>query len=284
MKIGCHVSISGGISNAVDNAEERGCTAFQIFTRNPRGWRAKPIDDAEAATYRNKLARSDIQASSTCAHMPYLPNLSGPNEEPYRKSVDTLKSEVERCHILGIPYLVTHLGSHLGSGEEAGIRRLVAAYTEAASVGGDVTILLENTAGQKNSVGYGFGQLADILNSLEPAGRFGVCLDTCHAFVSGYDMRTTEAADRTLGEFDDAIGYDRLRILHLNDAKGEVGCNLDRHYHIGLGGIGYEGLGRVVRTMDRLDIPVILETPIDDQRTDIENIQEAKKLLKGGDT
>lgn len=283
MRIGCHVSISGGISNAVDNAVERGCTAFQIFTRNPRGWRAKPIDDTEAATYRNKLARSRIEASATCAHMPYLPNLSGPNEEPYRKSVDTLKSEVERCHILGIPYLVTHLGSHLGSGQEAGIRRLVAAYTEAVSVGGDVTILLENTAGQKNSVGYGFGQLADILNSLEPAGRFGVCLDTCHAFVSGYDMRTAEAADHTLGEFDDAIGYDRLRILHLNDAKGDVGCNLDRHYHIGLGGIGYEGLGRVVRTMDRLDIPTILETPIDDLRTDIENIQEAKKLLEGGD-
>lgn len=283
MRIGCHVSISGGISNAVDNAVERGCTAFQIFTRNPRGWRAKPIDDAEAAAYRNKLARSRIEASATCAHMPYLPNLSGPNEEPYRKSVDTLKSEVERCHILGIPYLVTHLGSHLGSGEEAGIGRLVAAYTEAVSVGSDVTILLENTAGQKNSVGYGFGQLADILNSLEPAGRFGVCLDTCHAFVSGYDMRTAEAADQTLGEFDDAIGYDRLRILHLNDAKGDVGCNLDRHYHIGLGGIGYEGLGRVVRTMDRLDIPTILETPIDDLRTDIENIQEAKKLLEGGD-
>ena len=284
MRIGCHVSIAGGISNAVDNAAERGCTAFQIFTRNPRGWRAKPIDDTEAAAFREKLDRSGIEASATCAHMPYLPNLSGPNEEPYRKSVDTLKSEVERCHTLGIPYLVTHLGSHLGSGEEAGIRRLVAAYTEAASVGGEVTILLENTAGQKNSVGYGFGQLADILNLLEPAGRFGVCLDTCHAFVSGYDMRTAEAADHTLGEFDDTIGYDRLRILHLNDAKGDLGCNLDRHYHIGLGGIGYEGLGRVVRTMDRLNIPTILETPIDDRRTDTDNIRAAREMLEGDRT
>lgn len=282
MRLGCHVSISGGISNAVGNAIERGCTAFQIFTRNPRGWRAKPISDGEAAEYRTRLAGSDIGVSATCAHMPYLPNLSGPNEEPYRKSVDTLKSEVQRCDMLGIPYLVTHLGSHLGSGQEAGIRRLTAAYVEAVAAGGNATILLENTAGQKNSVGYDFGQLADILNSLEPAGRFGVCLDTCHAFVSGYDMRTAEAAEHTLGEFDDAIGYDRLKILHLNDAKGELGCNLDRHYHIGLGGIGYEGLGVVVRGMNTLDVPVILETPIDDVRTDTDNMQAAAGLLEDG--
>ena len=282
MRLGCHVSISGGISNAVGNAIERGCTAFQIFTRNPRGWRAKPISDGEAAEYRTRLAGSGIDVSATCAHMPYLPNLSGPNEEPYRKSVDTLKSEVQRCDILGIPYLVTHLGSHLGTGQEAGIRRLTAAYREAVAAGGNATILLENTAGQKNSVGYDFGQLADILNSLEPAGRFGVCLDTCHAFVSGYDMRTAEAAEHTLGEFADAIGYDRLKILHLNDAKGELGCNLDRHYHIGLGSIGYEGLGVVARAMDTLDVPVILETPIDDVRTDTDNMQATADLLEDG--
>ena len=280
MRLGCHVSISGGISNAVHNAVKRECTAFQIFTRNPRGWHAKPISDGGAAEYRTLLADSGIDASATCAHMPYLPNLSGPNEEPYRKSVDTLKSEVQRCDMLGIPYLVTHLGSHLGTGQEAGIRRLTAAYAEAVSVEGNTTILLENTAGQKNSVGYEFGQLADILNSLEPAGRFGVCLDTCHAFVSGYDMRTAEAAERTLGEFDDAVGYDRLRILHLNDAKGELGCNLDRHYHIGLGSIGYEGLGVVVRAMHARDIPVILETPIDDVRTDTDNMRAAADLLE----
>lgn len=282
MRLGCHVSISGGISNAVSNAIERECTAFQIFTRNPRGWRAKPISDGEAAEYRTRLAGSGIDASATCAHMPYLPNLSGPNEEPYRKSVDTLKSEAQRCDILGIPYLVTHLGSHLGSGQEAGIRRITAAYEEAVAAGGNTTILLENTAGQKNSVGYDFGQLADILDGLEPAGRFGICLDTCHAFVSGYDMRTAEAAEHTLGEFDDAIGYDRLKILHLNDAKGDLGCNLDRHYHIGLGSIGYEGLGVVVRTMNTLDVPVILETPIDDVRTDTDNMQAAAGLLEDG--
>lgn len=278
MRIGCHVSISGAISNSVDNAVERECTAFQIFTRNPRGWRAKPITDGEAETFRTKLDSSGIERAATCAHMPYLPNLSGSNEEPYRKSVETLVDEVERCGLLGLPYLVTHLGSHLGSGEEAGIRRLVSAYEEAAAVDNDVTILLENTAGQKNSVGYDFAQLSEILSQLEPAGRFGVCLDTCHAFVSGYDLRTREAAARTMEEFDRTIGYDRLKVLHLNDAKGPLGCNLDRHYHIGLGSIGEEGLGEVVRTANRINIPIILETPIDEIRTDTDNLRKAKEL------
>ena len=278
MRVGCHVSISGGISNSVDNAVERECTAFQIFTRNPRGWHTKPIADAEAEAFRGKLAESGIERMATCAHMPYLPNLSGPNEEPYRKSVKTLVDEVRRCGILGLPFLVTHLGSHLGSGEEAGINRLVSAYGEAATVDNDVTILLENTAGQKNSVGYDFDQLAEILSRLEPSGRFGVCLDTCHAFVSGYDLRTSEAAAETLDKFDGAIGYDQLRILHLNDARGPLGCNLDRHYHIGLGEIGGEGLGEVIRTANRHGIPIILETPIDEVRTDIDNISKAREL------
>ena len=279
MRIGCHVSISGAISNSVDNAVERECTAFQIFTRNPRGWHAKPITDGEAETFRTKLDSSGIERGATCAHMPYLPNLSGSNEEPYRKSVRTLVDEVERCGLLGLPYLVTHLGSHLGAGEEAGIRRLVSAYEEAATtVDNDVTILLENTAGQKNSVGYDFVQLSEILSQLEPAGRFGVCLDTCHAFVSGYDLRTREAAAGTMEEFDRAIGYDRLKVLHLNDAKGPLGCNLDRHYHIGLGSIGEEGLGEVVRTANRIDVPIILETPIDEIRTDTDNLRKAREL------
>lgn len=278
MKIGCHVSISGGIHNAVDNAANRGCTAFQIFSRNPRGWKAKPIDDKTADTFRSKLDASGIDPGATCVHMPYLPNLSGPNDIPYKKSVQTLVSEVERCGILGIPYLVTHLGSHLGTGPEAGIKRLVDAYTEAAAVDNDVIILLENTAGQKNSVGYEFRQLAEILGQLTPASRFGVCLDTCHAFVSGYDMRTSQTAAETLDRFDAYIGYENLYIVHLNDAKGPLGCNLDRHYHIGMGMIGKEGLGEVVRTVSGLDKPIILETPIDDIRDDRTNLEYARSL------
>lgn len=272
------MSISGGINRAVDNATERGCTAFQIFTRNPRGWHAKPIDDNEADMFRTKLKSSGIDQEAVCAHMPYLPNLSGPNDEPYKKSVHTLVDEVRRCGTLGIPYLVTHLGSHLGSGPAAGIKRLVEAYETAAAVENDVTILLENTAGQKNSVGYDFEELADILSMLKPAERFAVCLDTCHAFVSGYDMRTQQTAADTMKRFDDTVGYDNLRILHLNDARGPLGSNLDRHYHIGLGQIGEEGLAEIVRTASQLDCPIILETPIDATRDDTDNIKHARAM------
>ena len=278
MKVGCHVSISGGIDKAVDRAVNNGCTAFQIFSRNPRGWRAKTISKDESASFQEKVASSGISRDAICVHMPYLPNLAGPNEEPHKKSVNTLKGEVERCDQLGIQYLVTHLGSHLGVGAEKGIKRLINAYTEASKIDSDVTILLENMAGQKNSMGYRFEEWAQILDQLEPKGRFGVCLDTCHAFVAGYDLRTQEAASQTLEEFDRIVGYDRLKILHLNDAKGELGCNLDRHYHIGLGSIGEEGLREVVRTINQQGIPIILETPIDNTRTDIDNIRAVKQF------
>lgn len=278
MKVGCHVSIAQGVDKAVDRAVNRECTAFQIFSRNPRGWHAKPIPESESTSFREKVSYSGIDKEAICVHMPYLPNLAGPNKEPYEKSVNTLKDEVRRCDLLKVRYLVTHLGSHLGTGSEAGIKRLVDAYTEAAKIDNDVVILLENMAGQKNAMGYDFKELSQILNQLHPKEKFGVCLDTCHAFVAGYDLSTAEAASKTLQEFDELIGKDRLKILHLNDAKGELGCRRDRHDHIGLGHIGEEGLGEVVRTMNRRGIPIILETPIDDTRTDIDNIMAAKRL------
>ena len=282
MRIGCHVSIAGGVDRAVDNAVERGCTAFQIFTRSPRMWGARPIPDADAEAYRSKLEGSGIDASATCAHMPYLPNLSSSSDETYKKSVAALVDEVGRCGRLGVPYLVTHLGSHLGAGEKRGIDRLVAAYERAAAVDNGVVILLENTAGQKNSVGSDFGQLGSILGRLSPPDRFGVCIDTCHAFVYGYDLRTGAAVKRAFAELDGAVGADNLRVLHLNDAKGEIGSRLDRHHHIGLGGIGERGMAAIVAEADRRDVPVILETPINDERDDFENLRVARGLLEKG--
>jgi len=210
--------------------------------------------------------------------MPYLPNLSTPKEDGFEKSVNTLINEAERCGKLGIPYLVTHLGSHLGTGEEAGIKQLVKGLNKAGQTKNDVMILLENTAGQKNSVGANFEQLAEIFNQLKPAKKFGVCLDTCHAFVSGYDLRTEKSVKDTFVKFNDTVGFENLKILHLNDAKGEIGCNLDRHYHIGLGNIGEKGLSEVIKTANKKKIPIILETPIDDTRDDFENIRKVKEL------
>ena len=278
MRVGCHVSISGSIDRAVDNAVERDCSAFQIFTRNPRGWHARDLAEQDVSAFKKKLKQSGIDRLATCAHMPYLPNLATPKKDGFEKSVRTIKSEVERCGKLGIPYLVTHLGSHLGTGEAAGIKRLVKGLNEAAEVENEVMVLLENTAGQKNSVGSQFGQLAEIFFQLERAERFGICLDTCHAFVAGYDLRTKAKVGETFAEFDKHIGIKHLKILHLNDAKGDIGCNLDRHYHIGLGSIGEQGLGAVIRTANKHGIPIILETPIDETRDDHANMKKAREL------
>ena len=278
MQIGCHVSISGSIDKAVDNAVERECSAFQIFTRNPRGWNAKELTDSDIKNFKKKLEISKIDRFATCAHMPYLPNLSSPKKEGFEKSVKSLIEEVERCGKLGIPYLVTHLGSHLGTGEEEGIKRLVKALTKAGETKNEVMILLENTAGQKNSVGANFEQLNEIFKQLKPAKKFGVCFDTCHAFVSGYDLRTEKSVKETFNEFEKHVGIENLKILHLNDAKGEIGCNLDRHYHIGLGNIGKKGMESIIKLTIKKKIPIILETPIDDVRDDFENIRIVKEL------
>ena len=276
MQVGCHVSASGSIDKSVDNAVERDCSAFQIFTRSPRSWHAKDLTKEVIDAFKSKLKDSKIDRFATCAHMPYLPNLATPKDDAFEKSVNTLINEVERCAQLGIPYLVTHLGSHLGTGEEAGIKKLVEALTKAGQTKNDVMILLENTAGQKNSVGSDFKQLGEIFKQLKPGKKFGVCLDTCHAFVAGYDLRTADKVKETFKEFDRHVGIENLKILHLNDARGEIGCNLDRHYHLGLGGIGEEGIKSVVKFANKKKIPIILETPIDDDRDDFENVKIAK--------
>jgi deoxyribonuclease-4 len=278
VQIGSHVSISGSIANAITNASERECSAFQVFTSNPRGWHAKDLTDDGITNYKNNLSQSNIDRFATVAHMPYLPNLSSPEIPVYEKSIHTMIREVERCDKLGIPYLVTHLGSHKGTGEDKGIQRLVGALTEVAKTNKDVTILLENTAGQKNSVGSDFTQLAEIFFGLKPASRFGICIDTCHAFAAGYDLRNEKNVKDVFEKFDSEIGLKHIKIIHLNDSKGELGCHLDRHEHIGLGHIGEAGLSQVVKLANKNKIPIILETPIDERRTDFENIRKAKDL------
>ncbi|MEM2785724.1 MAG: deoxyribonuclease IV [Candidatus Nitrosotenuis sp.] len=278
MRVGLHVSISGSLAAAVDNALERQCTAFQIFTRSPRMWTAKEISKKDSDEFKERLESSKIDRFATVAHMPYLPNLASPNAATWSKSVGVLVKEVERCGQLGIPYLVAHLGSHMGEGEQKGIKQLVNAFTKAASVKNDVMILLENTAGQKNSVGSDFTQWAEIFSQLKPKNRFGVCFDTCHAFAYGYDLRAEKDVAETFKKFEETIGFEHLKILHLNDSKGEIGSNLDRHEHIGLGKIGEAGMRAVIRLANKKNIPIILETPIDNTRDDFGNMQKVKEL------
>lgn len=285
MKVGFHVSIKGGISNAVDNATKIGCTAFQIFSRTPRKWAAKALDPKDVETFKNKLAGSRIQQDSVMVHMPYLPNLSG-SGECYEKSVRTLGGEIVRCSTLGISYLVIHLGSHMGQGSKAGISQLVAAIKTARQQARNaestlpVKILLENSAGQKNSVGSTFADLRLILDALPDSEQYGICLDTCHLFASGHDLRTKDSVDETLADFDNMVGLDRLAFIHLNDSVGDLNSGLDRHDHIGLGSIGKAGLAAFLNHGAIRKLPKIMETPIDARRGDEDNMQTVLGMVK----
>ena len=272
-RAGFHVSIAGGIANSVENAKETGCSAFQIFSRNPRGWAAKPLAADDVALFKKRMAASGIDSGSTVVHMPYLPNLSGPAGECYTKSVDTLASEIVRASDLGIPFLVIHLGSHLGKGAQAGADQLVNAVCTAQDRAkrSNVTILLENNAGQKNNVGGTFEELRTLLDRI--GKQTGVCLDTCHAFASGYDLSTPAAVEKTLSAFEKAIGFSQLKMVHLNDSKGPLGSNLDRHEHVGLGNIGPKGLSAFLHHGAIAKLPIIMETPIDEKRDDKRNLQ-----------
>jgi deoxyribonuclease IV len=276
VSIGVHVSIAGGIAKAVDRAAEKGCDVFQIFTRSPRGWKFKDLSDEDAERFNAKLNKSGI--GPVFDHMPYLPNLASSKEDIYQQSIDTLTSELNRCAQLRIPYLVTHLGSHSGYTKEEGLKRLVDAVSVAFSkADNEVTLLLENTAGTTNSMGGSFEDIAKILGSLD-SDRIGVCLDTCHSFGAGYELRTPEGIKGTLNEFDGLIGIKRLKLIHLNDSKGDLGSALDRHEHIGLGKIGVDGFRAILGNETIKSTPMVLETPIDSRRDDLGNLKVAREL------
>jgi len=277
IRVGVHVSIAGSIVNAVDRAEKIGCDTFQIFSRNPRGWRFKPLDPETSAGFRMELEKTSI--SPVVVHMPYLPNLATPREELYEKSVEDLAAEISRCGELGIPYLVTHLGHHLGDGIENGRRRVIAAVNRALDAAdNDVMLLLENTAGEKNGVGSTFEDIAAVIDRITQINRVGVCFDTCHAFAAGYDLRTPWAIGVVTDALDSIIGLDMIRVIHLNDTKGELGSGLDRHEHIGLGAIGEEGFSSMLKEELFRTRPLICETPVDSRRDDAGNILKVRQL------
>ncbi len=275
--VGVHVSIAKSIDLAVDRAKEIGCDTFQIFSRSPRGWKFKDLTDEQVKAFREKLKESGIAVPVD--HMPYLPNLASPKGEHYARSVDTLKAELARSGQLGIPYLVTHLGHYHDEGKEAGIQGVIGAITEAFStVENDVMLLLETTAGEKNSVGGSFEDIRLILDGIGHQERVGVCFDTCHTFVAGYELRTMEGIGETLDHFDEIIGLSRMKVVHLNDAKGDFGSHLDRHEHIGMGSIDEEGFRHILHNPVFSRLPLICETPVDERRDDVGNIRAVREL------
>jgi len=285
VQIGFHVSIAGGMQNAVDNASKIGCNAFQIFTRNPRGWAEKVLDAHDVQMFKLKLRHSGINSDAVAVHMPYLPNLSAPTGELYKKSIDSLISELHRCFQLEIPNLVVHLGSHLGSGTQNGIDQLVnSVYTatdHSKSFGrknGKVTILLENSAGQKNSIGSKLEDISSIIDKIS-SKNVGICMDTCHAFAAGYDLRSERTNDDFVDKFDSVIGLEKLRLIHLNDSEKEIGSHIDRHEHIGLGKIGVKGMSAILKNRKLKGKPIIMETKEDSVRNNLDNLRVVLELL-----
>lgn len=277
MRLGVHISIAGSIDQSVDRALEKSCNTFQIFTRNPRGWSHKNLNIDEIKRFKEKIDDSNI--SPVFAHMPYLPNLASPKEDVYSNSKRVLKIELSRCRSLEIPYLVTHLGSHLGRGKIFGFNRVITAINEALrEVDSDTMLLLENTAGSKNSMGTSFNDIAHLLNEIKEDARAGVCFDTCHAYAAGYDLKTNRAIKKTLQTFDEEIGLERIKVIHLNDSKRGLSSKMDRHEHIGLGMIGMSGFKAILSNSVIRRLPLILETPIDSRRDDLGNLNTVRSL------
>ena len=276
MKFGFHVSISGSVDLAVDRAVNLGCNTFQIFTRSPRQWYSSKLEPEVTQSFSEKVKKHNLQP--VFAHMPYLPNLASPRDQIYEKSVLTLTSELERCDQLKIPYLVTHLGSHLGEGKQTGFNRLIGGINKALNNSEKrVILLLENTAGTKNSMGSTFKDIQHIIKMMTIPNCVGVCFDTSHAFAAGYDLRTKETVEQTIRNIDAIIGFDKVKLVHLNDSKGDFNSRVDRHEHIGLGKIGEEGFKNILAS--RLgELPMIMETPSDARRKDEDNLKKVKEL------
>ncbi len=277
IRLGMHVSISGTIDQAADRAREQGCDTFQVFTRNPRGWKYEKLDREEVGEFKRKAASYNL--NPVVAHMPYLPNLSSPKKLIYNKSVKSLTAELDRCATLGIPYIVTHLGSHLGKGTDLGLERISGAVNSALSENqSDVMLLLENTAGTKNSMGSSFEDIKRILDRVDNRKRVGVCFDTAHAYAAGYDLHSPQRVNETIKKFDSTLGLGLLKVIHLNDSQVGLGSGRDRHEHIGLGYIGETGFRALFKQEAVRDLPFIMETPIDDRRDEAGNMKKVREL------
>ena len=277
VRVGLHVSISGTIDQAIDRTRELQCDTFQIFTRNPRGWKYKKLDRAEVDEFKRKNESDPM--SPVVAHMPYLPNLSSPKKSIYNRSVKSLSAELDRCGTLGVHYVVTHLGSHMGKGQEVGLERITGAINQVVSENpNEVMLLLENTAGTKNSMGSSFEDLKKILDRVDDRRRVGVCFDTAHAYAAGYDLHSPRGVDETLVKFDAVLAIATLKLIHLNDSKNGLGSGRDRHEHIGMGYIGEKGFKTLLKHEAVRNLPFIMETPIDDRRDESGNMRKVREL------
>ncbi len=260
--VGAHVSSSGGVFNAPINAMEIEAKAFALFVKNQRQWMAKPYDEKTIEKFKTNLKSSKIEPKHILPHDSYLINLGHPDDEKREKSLNAFLDEIKRCELLGLVKLNFHPGSHLKQiSEEECLDRIADSLNTALSKTKGVTLVIENTAGQGTNLGYKFEHIAYIIDKVKDKSRMGVCIDTCHLFTSGYDIRDKEAYDKTWDEFDKIVGFDYLQGMHLNDSKPDLGSRVDRHESIGKGKIGIEAFRLIMNDKRMDDIPLILETP-----------------------
>jgi len=279
--IGAHMSIAGGAFNAFISGQQVGCATIQIFTKNNNQWNAKPLSEEEISQFKTKQKETGIKP--VVAHNTYLINVASPDKALAKKSMEAMLIELQRCEQLGVPVLVMHPGSHVGTGEKEGIKRIAGAinWLHDKSEAYQVQIALETTAGQGSHLGYRFEQLAEIVEQTDDEKRLAVCLDTCHIFAAGYDIRTEKGYLKTMKEFDRLVGLKRLRAIHFNDSVKDFGSRVDRHAHIGQGKIGKEAFGFFMNDKRLAKIPKLLETPKDGEgKFDRMNLATLRKLVR----
>lgn len=273
MRVGAHVSIAGGVDNAVDRQIDVGGNCGQIFTTSPQVWQQPSIDDDEAAAFRDGTAEK--LEGPWVIHSSYLVNLATPKDDLREKSIDSMQAELDAASTLGIEYVNTHLGAHTGAGVEQGLENAASALDE-LDIPDDVQVLIESDAGSGTKLGGEFEHLATVIELSEQ--DLGVCLDTAHAFAAGYDLSTPDAVDSTIESFDEIVGLDRLKAVHLNDSKHDCGTNKDEHAHIGEGLIGEAGMRAFVNHPALEDVPLVLETPSEDGKGFEWNVDRTKAL------
>lgn len=260
--IGAHMPTAGGLDNAIRNGAAIGCTAIQVFTSSPQQWKATEVTSERIEKFRCALKECSIDASKVISHDSYLINLAAPHEGLRLKSRDGLLGELRRCDAYGIPFVVSHIGAHVGLGEAEGIKRageMLREILKETPTG--LTILMENTAGQGTALNTRFESLAKLLEICKGHKQLGVCLDTCHLFAAGYDIRTKPTYESTFRDFGKAVGFDRLFAIHANDSKKGLGDRVDRHENIGEGEIGIEAFRLLVNDRRLAAIPIVVETP-----------------------
>jgi len=281
-KLGAHMSIAKGLHLAFDRGHATGCQTMQIFLRNSNQWQAPPLKDSDINIFKQKQAASEI--TPVFAHEIYLVNLASPDNNIYDKSCQALWQDMRRAEDLGIPYLVFHPGAHTGNGETQGLKRIAQAINALLEKAKDfkLQLLLETTAGQGTVLGYRFEQLAEILAQVEQSERVGICLDTCHVFAAGYDLSTDKGYQKTWREFERVLGMKRLKLIHLNDSKRELGSRVDRHQHIGQGELGLDAFSRLLNDQRLQEVPMILETPKelnpDGEDMELINLEQLRNL------